>query len=357
MEQKWRDLMAGFQLRGWLPWIVAGGIVVGVTLLLSASKALLDRGLARREPEKANDLVADLTRRTSYLFLMALAVLAAVSAVELPVRAERIARAAALLVVISQVGRWASRALVAIIDHRIERAADADARRDHQTVARMATFGLRIVLWAVLVLVALDNLGVNITTLVTGLGVGGIAVALATQNILGDLFASVSILLDKPFVLGDFISVDDYMGTVEQIGIKTTRVRALGGEQIVLANGDLLKSRLRNYKSQRERRVVVKLTVAAEAPSDKLAAIPGLLRTIVERQIQQEKKLRFDRAHFATFGDAGLVFELVYVVAEPDFGVFMDVQQAINLDIHRELVAAGVSLIFAGRLSRTAPTS
>jgi len=349
--------MEGFELGGWLPWIVAAGIVLGITLLLSASKALLDRRLAGRAPEKANDLVADLARRTSYLFLIALAMLAAVSAVELPVRAERIARAAALLVVIGQVGRWGSRALVAIIDRRIESAADANARREHQAVARMATFALRVALWGVLLLLALDNLGVNITTLVTGLGVGGIAVALATQNILGDLFASVSILLDKPFVLGDFISVDDYMGTVEQIGVKTTRVRALGGEQIVIGNADLIKSRLRNYKSQRERRVVVKLTVAPETPSDKLQAIPGILRAIVERQIQQVKKVRFDRAHFATFGDAGLVFELVYVVAEPDFNVFMDVQQAINLDIHRELAAAGVSLTFAARLSRVSPTS
>jgi small-conductance mechanosensitive channel len=349
--------MATFELGGWLPWIVAAGIVVGVTLLLSASKALLDRRLARRAPENANDLVTDLARRTGYLFLLALAVLAAVSAVELPVRAERIARAAAMLVVIGQVGRWASRALVAIIDRRIESAADANARREHRAVANMATFALRVALWGVLVLVALDNLGVNITTLVTGLGVGGIAVALATQNILGDLFASVSILLDKPFVLGDVISVDDYLGTVEQIGVKTTRVRALGGEQIVLANGDLLKSRLRNYKSQRERRVVVKLTVAPETPSDKLQATPEVLRTIVERQIEQGKKVRFDRAHFATFGDAGLVFELVYVVAEADFTVFMDVQQAVNLDIHRELGAAGVSLTYAARPPRAPATS
>jgi small-conductance mechanosensitive channel len=349
--------MAGFELGGWLPWVVAAGIVAGGTMLLAATKALLDRHLARRPPGKANDLVADLARRTGYLFLLALAVLAAVSAVELPARAERIARAAAMIVVIGQVGLWASRALVAIIDHRIESAADANVRRDHQAVARMATFALRVALWGVLLLVALDNLGVNITTLVTGLGVGGIAVALATQNILGDLFASVSILLDKPFVLGDFISVDDYMGTVELIGVKTTRVRALGGEQIVFANGDLLKSRLRNYKSQRERRVVVKLTVAPETPSDKLQAVPGALRTIVERQIEQRRKLRFDRAHFAAFSDAGLVFELVYVVAEPEFNVFMDVQQAVNLDIHRDLGAAGVSLTFAARSPRLAPPS
>lgn len=125
----------------------------------------------------------------------------------------------------------------------------------------------------------------------------------------------------------------------------------------MLANGDLLKSRLRNYKTQRERGVVVKLAVAPETPSDQLGTIPGVLRTIVDRQIQQAKKVRVDRANFAAFGDAGLAFELVYVVAEPDFNVFMDVHQAINLDIHRKLVDARVLLIFASRVSRVTPAS
>jgi small-conductance mechanosensitive channel len=341
--------MTALEPGGWRPWVVSAGIAVGTAVLLSASKALLDRRLARRAPDKVDGLLADLARRTSSLFVLALAVLAAVSAVELPARAERIARAAATLVVIVQVGLWTSRALAELIELRIQRAADANARREHQAVARMATFALRVVLWAMLLLVALDNLGVNITTLVTGLGVGGIAVALATQNILGDLFASVSILLDKPFVLGDFVAVDDFMGTVEQIGVKTTRLRALSGEQIVFANGDLLKSRLRNYKSQRERRVVLRLTVDPATPSDKLRSVPSVLRAIVERQVVASKHGRFDRAHFASIGDGGLVFEVVYIIVEPDFNLGMDIQQAVNLDIHRELASGGVSLTYSIR--------
>jgi small-conductance mechanosensitive channel len=192
---------------------------------------------------------------------------------------------------------------------------------------------------------------VNITALVTGLGVGGVAVALATQNILGDLFASVSILIDKPFIQGDFISIDDYMGTVEQIGVKTTRVRALGGEQIVFANSDLLKSRLRNYKTLRERRVVFRIGVVYETPTDQAAALPALLRTVVERQTG----IRFDRAHFASFDAQALMFEVVYFVLDGNYGRYMDIQQAINLDLHRELGAKGVALAYPARMVQVRP--
>jgi small-conductance mechanosensitive channel len=195
----------------------------------------------------------------------------------------------------------------------------------------MLALAARVGLWALVLLVALDNLGVNITALVAGLGVGGVAVALATQNILGDLFASVSILLDKPFVPGDFVVVGDFMGTVEQIGIKTTRVRSLGGEQIVFANNDLLQSRLRNYKRMGERRALFRVGVTYQTPVDKVVAIPEMLRTIVQNQTGT----RFDRAHFASYGDFALTFEVVYYVLSPDYNRFMDVQQAINLDVFR----------------------
>jgi small-conductance mechanosensitive channel len=301
---------------------------------------------AARTPGKLDDLLAELTGRTSHLFLMALAILAAVTWVELPPRVERVGRGLATLVCLAQVGLWTSRIIRELVDRRMESAATQGGVREHQAVVRLLTLGMRLVLWAILVLVALDNLGINITALVTGLGVGGVAVALATQNILGDIFASVSILLDKPFVLGDFVAVDDYMGWVEQIGIKTTRVRSVSGELIVFSNSDLLKSRLRNYKTQRERRVLFRFTIVTETPTEKVQALAGELRAIVERQAQGkgDGKIRFDRAHFAAYTDQGLLFEVVYFVLDADYGLYMDLQQSINLEIHRSLAKDGVSL-------------
>jgi small-conductance mechanosensitive channel len=309
---------------------------------------------AARTPGKVDDLLAELTGRTSHLFLMALAILAAVTWVELPPRVERLGRGLATLVCLVQVGLWTSRIIRELVDRRMESATNQGGLREHQAVVRLLTLGMRLVLWAILVLVALDNLGVNITALVTGLGVGGVAVALATQNILGDVFASVSILLDKPFVPGDFISIDDYMGSVEQIGIKTTRLRSPGGELIIFSNGDLLKSRVRNYKTQRERRIVFRFTIVTETPTEKVQALPGELRAIVERQAQG--KIRFDRAHFAAYTDQGLLFEIVYFVLDADYGLYMDVQQSINLELHRALAKEGVALATPLRAAAVPPT-
>jgi len=191
-------------------------------------------------------------------------------------------------------------------------------------------------------LLALDNLGVNITALVAGMGIGGIAVALAAQNILGDLFASISIVLDKPFVINDFIIVGDYMGSVEHIGVKTTRIRSLSGEQIVFSNTDLLNSRVRNFKRMVERRVVFSFGVVYGTPAEKLEAIPGIVRGIIEAI----DGTRFDRAHFAKYGDSSLDFEVVYFVVTGDYNVYMDIQQAINLAIYRSFEDEGLGFAF-----------
>jgi len=183
----------------------------------------------------------------------------------------------------------------------------------------------------VVLLLALDTLGIDITALVAGLGVGGIAVALAVQKVLGDLFASLSIVLDKPFAVGDFLIIDQHMGSVEYVGLKTTRLRSLSGEQLVFSNSDLLGSRIRNYGRMYERRVVFNIGVTYQTPRDKLVMIPQILRAAIEAQ----KRTRFDRAHFKEFGDFALNFESVYYVVGPDYNTYMDIQQAINLFIQK----------------------
>ncbi|MBW1795186.1 MAG: mechanosensitive ion channel family protein [Deltaproteobacteria bacterium] len=219
-------------------------------------------------------------------------------------------------------------------------------------------FIIRIILWSIIVLIALDNLGVDVTALIAGLGISGVAVALAVQNILGDLFASFSIVLDRPFVIGDFIIVDDHLGTVEHIGLKTTRVRSLSGEQLVFSNADLLTSRIRNYKRMFERRVVFSVGVVYQTPYEKLKKIPALIQEIIEAQEQ----VRFDRAHFKDYGPYSLNFEIVYWVKDPDYNIYMNIQQAINLAIFQGFEKKGIEfayptqLLYINKTSSLAPS-
>jgi small-conductance mechanosensitive channel len=199
--------------------------------------------------------------------------------------------------------------------------------------AEMQLKGIRglvnFVIWSLALVFMLDNLGVKISAVVTGLGIGGVAVALAAQAILGDLFSYFVIFFDKPFVVGDFIVIGDKMGAVEQVGIKTTRIRAIGGEQLVFSNTDLTNSRVHNFKKMDKRRVVFKLGVTYQTTSQKLKAIP----LIVKQAIESLEGASFDRGHFATYGDFSLNFEFVYYVTGADYTRYMDIQQAINLAI------------------------
>jgi small-conductance mechanosensitive channel len=249
-------------------------------------------------------------------------------------------RSIATIALFWQAGLWAATAAVAWLDHR-----RALMLEDDKAVAGsvgIIRFVVRVAIWAVVLLLTLDNLGVDITALIAGLGIGGIAVALALQNVLGDLLASLSIALDRPFVIGDFLIVGEHMGSVEYIGIKTTRLRSLSGEQIVMSNGDLLASRLRNYGRMQERRVVFTLGVTYETPREKLLELPSLLRSIIESQ----DGVRFDRAHFSSYGAYSLDFEIVYYVLSADYTRYMDVQQAINFRIHEEFEALGVGFAY-----------
>ncbi|MEA3366051.1 MAG: mechanosensitive ion channel family protein, partial [Candidatus Hydrogenedentes bacterium] len=200
------------------------------------------------------------------------------------------------------------------------------------------SFAAQVAVWSLALLVALQNLGFEITALIAGLGIGGIAIAFALQNILGDIFCSVAIVLDKPFAVGDFIIVGDQMGVVENIGIKTTRVRSLWGEQIIFSNADLTSNRIRNYKRMKERRITFSLGVVYETPLEKLERIP----TIIRDSIEAVPLTRFDRAHFNQYGDFSLNFEVVYYVLSPDYNTYMDIQQSINLAIFRRFKEEGI---------------
>jgi small-conductance mechanosensitive channel len=201
---------------------------------------------------------------------------------------------------------------------------------------------IRIALWAMGVVFLLDNFGLDIAAVVAGLGIGGIAIALAAQGVLQDLFSYFSIILDTPFEIGDFIIVGDSIGTVEYIGIKTTRIRSLDGEQLVIANTDLTASRIRNFKRMRTRRIVFRIGVTYETGLDRLKEIPGLIKDIVERT----DNVTFDRAHFAAYGDFSLNFEVVYIVTSSDFALYMDAQQSINLALKQAFAERGIEFAY-----------
>lgn len=200
----------------------------------------------------------------------------------------------------------------------------------------------RIVIWGVGLVFLLDNLGFNISAVVAGLGIGGIAVALAAQSILGDLFSYFIIFFDRPFELGDYIKVGDKNGTVEHIGIKTTRIRALNGEQLVFSNTDLTSSRLHNFKKLQKRRIVFLLGVIYETPAEKLKIIPDLVKNI----IAEEEKSDFDRGHFKSFGDFSLNFEFVYYVLSSDYATYMDTQHNINMKIFTKFNEEGIEFAY-----------
>lgn len=327
-------------------WLSALGIALGVFAAFWILKRTVIRRLAayaRKTPARVDDFAADTFAATRLLLLAPLALYAAAQGLTLPVRTEHIVSQLTVITLLLQAAIWGHHFIESWMRHtlRVKRTEDAASA---STVAVLG-FLARLGLWSIALLLALDNLGFNIMALLTGLGIGGVAVALAAQNILGDLFASMSIVLDRPFEVGDFIVVGDQLGTVEYIGLKTTRVRSLSGEQIVFSNADLLNSRIRNYKRMHERRVPFTFGVVYQTPPDQLEAIPALVRACIEAQA----KTRFDRAHFKEYGDSALVFEAVYFVLDADYNVYMDIHQAVLLALFRRLHERGIEFAYPTR--------
>lgn len=285
-----------------------------------------------------------LVAATRLPFLMGVAALAGVSQLELSTQHQKWLHFAWIVVLMLQVALWANR----MVTVAVERAFEQHRSKDPSGATHLMLAGLvaRVLVWSIAILLTLDNLGFDITTLMASLGIGGIAVALAVQNILGDIFSSVSIALDKPFVIGDFIVVDGYMGTVEYVGMKTTRLRSLGGEQIIFSNTELLKNRIRNYKRMQERRIQFEFGVAYETPTEMLERIPQLVKEIVSAD---GLSTRFDRAHFKSYGDSALQFEVVYYVLSADYGTYMDIQQTINMALLKRFREWDVSFAYPTR--------
>lgn len=327
-----------------LQWSIALAVAVAAFVVFTVVRSVVVRRLrklADRTETDIDDFAVGLIGSTKTMLIIVLSLYAGSYVLEIDPAARDLLDTAAILVFLLQSALWGNQ----LITFLMARFAHSRLSADDPTVVTMAALlgtVARIVFVTMVVLVALGTLGFDVTALITGVGIGGIAVALAVQGILSDLFGSLSIALDKPFELGDFITVGDFKGTVEKIGLKTTRLRSMTGEQIILSNNDLLSSRTRNYKRMSERRGVIMIGVTYQTSAEQLAAIPGIINEIID----VEEQARFDRAHFASFGDFSLNFEVVYWVTDPAYDVYMDTNQSINLEIVKRFEAAGIEFAY-----------
>lgn len=272
-------------------------------------------------------LFKNVLQKTRFSFLLLLAIYGGLQLLIMPKSAEAFIRTLMMIALLFQTGLWLMQVIAFfVLRWKIHH---SDSGAVIETSAYLIDIVLKALLWIFLFLLLLENLGFDIRTLIAGLGIGGIAIALALQNILGDILASISLVVDKPFILGDAIGIDDFQGTVEHIGIKATTLRAPSGEQIIFSNADIFKSRLRNFQRLQERRLLFYLRVPYSTPLEKLEKIPSLIEAI----IRGEEKMRFERVHFKEFGEVALVFEVLAYVLTSDMKTFIDRQQSVNFKI------------------------
>ncbi len=327
-----------------LAWLLTGGVAIVCLAAGLTLRAILRRRLHRHAGRSeapagmVHTALDGILSRTFAPFLLAVVLAAARFLLVLPARWEAFLLAAVIAALAAQAALWVHWVITAVTEELGRRA----ALQNPGSTSVISSLGLlgKSVLWLFVGILVLHNAGVNITALVAGLGIGGIAIAMALQNILADVFASISILLDKPYEVGDFIIVGDSMGTVERIGVKTTRLRSQGGEQLVFSNGELLKSRIRNFKRLTERRVEFTIGVAYPTPSSKVELISPMIREI----IANIPRARLERIHFKEFGDSALNFEGAYAVADLSYAAFLDVQESINLEILRRFEEEEIEL-------------
>ncbi len=327
-------------------WLVGLGVAVAVGVVCRLVLGVLIRRfrrLAQRSHTDVDDLIVELLNRTRRLFVLMLSLWVGAKFIDLP---EAVAGALASLLYIGlfvQLGIWAN----GFVTQGLAKYRRQQLEQDPTAATALGALGFvaKGAVWVVVGLLIIDNLGFDVTALVTGLGIGGIAVALAVQNVLGDLFASLAIVLDKPFSVGDFIVVDSLSGDVEHVGVKTTRVRSISGEQIVFGNANLLNKSIRNYGRLEERRIAFTIGVEYGTPTEKLRKIPEIIQKAVEAQEQT----RFSRSHLKQFGDSAIEFETVYFVPVPEYAVYMDVQQGINLSLYDTFAREQIEIAFPSR--------
>ncbi len=309
-------------------WILAFAITVAVYFLFRFIFKVIVKQIdkiASRTDNILDDIAVDALKNSKFWFFAVIAIFFGTEILNfgeydfLPVKI-------LILTTFAQIGIWVNVIFCDVLNNW--------SKKNNPNIVKNSGFVIinwlgKFIIWAVILLLILDNLGVKVVSLMAGLGVGGIAVALAVQKILGDLFASISIMIDKPFEIDDFIAIGDIRGTVESTGIRTTRIRSVTGEQIVISNNDILESRLNNFKQMKERRITYTIGVTYKTAKENLQAITGIVKNIIDNQ----SKARFDRGHLKGFDASSIDYEFIYWVTSPDYVVYMDVQEQINLAV------------------------
>ena len=322
-------------------WLLAAVVIVVATMTLWALKHFAVRRLSKfsaRTHTHFDDLLVDLLSRTRVMLIFLATISPATSILTFRADAHNALRVASVVALLVQIGIWGNGFIVFWADHYARRdghglGAGTTAVSTMAALARMALGGL-------LILFLLDNLGVDVTALLAGLGVGGIVIALALQSMVGDMLAAMGIFIGKPFVVGDFIEAQGFMGTVESVGLRATRIRTQGGDELIFPSRKLMEGTIRNHTRMTERRVDFRIAVTYGTPPAKLERIP----TIAREAVGQHPLVRFDRAHFRTLRDWSLEFDVIYIIASGDFNVYADIQQQINLELMRRLAAEGIEL-------------
>lgn len=325
-------------------WLIAVGLSLGTILVLLFIRRILKMRLAKlikKSKSPLDDYLLPLLSQTRWFSILAGGLMVGLFPLDLPEDIHTWLVRIIQVIFALQVGFWGTGMISLFIERKVGSKIQEDNAEEATTLDALGLI-VKIALWSVLALIILDNLNVEVSSLVASLGIGGIAVALAAQNILGDLFASLSISLDKPFVIGDFVVVDDFEGDVEDIGLKSTRIRSLSGEELIFSNTDLLNSRIRNYKRLEKRRISFTIGVIYGTPVGKLKKIPGMMEDV----ISPLEHVEFERAHFKTLGDFSLDFSVVYHVLDPVYSSYLDIQQIINLEIYQRFEKEGIEFAY-----------
>jgi Small-conductance mechanosensitive channel len=319
---------------------IALGIWVVAVLVFVLAQRVLIRALERRAKETSTEIdnfLGAMLRKTRFIFLLFIAMALASATLSLTPKLRWLGGLGGKIGSWFRLALWGGELIAVLFRRYFNKSQYAGS----STTVEALSYVARLALWVLIILVGLESFGIHVTALVAGLGIGGIAIALAVQNILGDVFAALSILFDKPFVVGDLIEVGAFAGTVTHVGIKSTRLRSVTGEQIILSNGELLKNGIRNFERVGQRRAVLVTRISPETSEEKARQVPEIIRKVIEA----ERGAKFSRSHFKTITDNSFEFETVYFLATTDYDSFLDAQQRINLSLIGAFREAGVNLL------------
>lgn len=331
------QMIWGNSIQSWLIAIMIFILSYGLLKLVIAFFERRIKKISIRTVSLYDDYIWIVLNQTKSIFLAFLSLLIASKSLILPAKVITFINVSVIIFLWIQIGLWANQIIIIFIQSKKTKGIDGKEKTSLSAIGTIS----KIFIWSIVLLLALDNIpGIQISALIASLGIGGIAVGLALQNILGDLFASLSITIDQPFVIGDFISIENFSGSVEKIGLKSTRVRSITGEELVFSNSDLLSGRIHNYKRMDIRRVVMQFGVTYQITVDKLKKIPEILQSIVKSQ----SNVTFERAHLSTMGDFTINYELVFTVNSPDFTLYMNIKENILLSVLQKFEEEGIDM-------------